>query len=147
MSDDRPDPDALLQKLQAEEARSRRGALRIFFGAAAGVGKTFAMLAAARSAQAHGTALVIGVVETHGRNDTEVMAGDLPRLPLTDVPYRDRVLHEFDLDAALAFGARTPGALVLVDELAHSNAPGYATRSAGRTWPNCRPRASMCGRR
>jgi two-component system sensor histidine kinase KdpD len=124
-SDDRrPDPDMLLQRVQAEEARACRGRLKIFFGASAGVGKTFAMLAAAQAAQAQGVALVIGLIETHGRADTEAMARPLPRLPLKDVPYRDRVLHEFDLDAALAFAAEHANALVLVDELAHSNAPG-----------------------
>lgn len=123
----RPDPDALLQQVQRDEARARRGRLKIFFGASAGVGKTWAMLAAARAAraaQAQGTALVIGLVETHGRVETEAMARDLPRLPLKDVPYRDRVLQEFDLDAALAFGAAHDDPLVLLDELAHSNAPG-----------------------
>ena len=124
MNDDRPDPDALLQRVHAEEARARRGRLKIFFGASAGVGKTWAMLAAARAAQAQGTPLVVGLVETHGRTETEAMARDLPRLPLKAVPYRDRVLQEFDLDAALAFGAQHESALVLLDELAHSNAPG-----------------------
>jgi len=122
--DRRPDPDTLLQRVQAEEARARRGRLKIFFGASAGVGKTYAMLAAARVAQAQGTSLVVGLVETHGRSDTEAMARDLPRLPLKQVPYRERLLPEFDLDAALAFGAAHPQALVLLDELAHSNAPG-----------------------
>jgi two-component system sensor histidine kinase KdpD len=124
LSDARPDPDALLRQVQAEEARARRGKLKIFFGASAGVGKTFAMLAAARAAQAAGTPLVVGLVETHGRADTEAMVGDLPQLPLKEVVYRERVLREFDLDAALAFGARHTDALLLLDELAHSNAAG-----------------------
>src|SRR3990167_7324234 len=125
MSDEgRPDPDALLQRVQQEEARARRGRLKFFFGASAGVGKTWAMWAAARSAKAQGAPMVIGLVETHGRIDTEAMARDLPRLPLKAVPYRERVLQEFDLDAALAFGAGHEQALVLLDELAHSNAPG-----------------------
>src|SRR5512134_1371643 len=123
-ADGRPDPDALLERMQADEARERRGKLKIFFGASAGVGKTYAMLANARAAQGAGTPLVIGVVETHGRSETEAMARDLPRLPLKEVPYRERTLHEFDLDAALAFGAQQDDALVLLDELAHSNAPG-----------------------
>ncbi|HEY6512400.1 MAG TPA: DUF4118 domain-containing protein [Burkholderiaceae bacterium] len=122
--DGRPDPDALLERVQAEEARARRGHLKIFFGASAGVGKTYTMLANARAAQAAGVPLVIGVVETHGRAETETMARDLPRLPLKEVPHRERLLREFDLDAALAFGAEQAGALVLLDELAHSNAPG-----------------------
>jgi two-component system sensor histidine kinase KdpD len=112
---ERPDPDALLQRVQAEEEHARRGRLKIFFGASPGVGKTWAMLAAAHVAQAQGLALVIGVVETHGRADTEAMARGLPRLALKAVPYRGRVLQEFDLDAALAFGAAHPQALVLLD--------------------------------
>ncbi|MEO8299019.1 MAG: two-component system sensor histidine kinase KdpD [Burkholderiales bacterium] len=125
MTDARPDPDALLQRVQAEEARAQRGRLKIFFGASAGVGKTYAMLAAARAALAQGVPLVVGLVETHGRKDTEAMVGDLPRLALKAVPHRERTLQEFDLDAALTFGAsHRPGALVLLDELAHSNAPG-----------------------
>ena len=124
MSDQRPDPDALLQRVHDEEERARRGRLKIFFGASAGVGKTYAMLAAARAAQAQGTPLVVGLVETHGRSDTEAMARGLPRLPLKEVSYRERLLREFDLDAALAFGAQHEAALVLLDELAHSNAAG-----------------------
>ncbi|MCA6215472.1 DUF4118 domain-containing protein [Ideonella sp. B7] len=122
--DPRPDPDALLRQVQADEAQARRGKLKIFFGACAGVGKTYAMLAAARSALQAGTPLVVGLVETHGRPDTEVMARDLPQLPRRSVPYRGRQLDEFDLDAALDFGRTHAGALVLLDELAHSNAPG-----------------------
>lgn len=121
----RPDPDALLAQVQQEEARARRGSLKIFFGASAGVGKTYAMLSAARAALAQGTPVTIGVVETHGRPDTEALARGLPRLPLQAVAYRGHQLHEFDLDAALAFGAQHPGqALVLLDELAHSNVAG-----------------------
>lgn len=122
--ENRPDPDALLQRVQADEARARRGCLKIFFGASAGVGKTYAMLAAARAAHAQGMSVIIGVVETHGRPDTEALARDLPRLPLRSVPYRGHQLHEFDLDAALAFGAQHDQALVLLDELAHSNVAG-----------------------
>ncbi len=122
--DDRPDPDRLLQQVQQDEARARRGKLKIFFGASAGVGKTYAMLAAARAAQVAGTALMVGLVETHGRAETEAMARDLPRLPLKAVPYRDRMLQEFDLDAALAWAKQHAEPLVLLDELAHSNAPG-----------------------
>ena len=122
--DDRPDPDRLLQQVQQDEARERRGRLKIFFGASAGVGKTYAMLAAARAAQAQGASLVVGLVETHGRTETEAMARDLPRLPLKSVPYRDRTLQEFDLDAALAWARGPADPLVLLDELAHSNAPG-----------------------
>ena len=110
--------------MQHEESRARRGRLKIFFGASAGVGKTYAMLAAAKAAQAQGVPLVVGLVETHGRSETEAMARDLPRLPLKTVPYRDRTLQEFDLDAALAWARGQADPLVLLDELAHSNAPG-----------------------
>ncbi|MBU7574942.1 MAG: DUF4118 domain-containing protein [Hydrogenophaga sp.] len=121
----RPDPDALLARVQQEEARARRGSLKIFFGASAGVGKTYAMLSAARAALLQGTPVTIGVVETHGRPETEALARGLPRLPLQAVAYRGHQLHEFDLDAALAFGEQHPGqALVLLDELAHSNVAG-----------------------
>ena len=116
----RPDPDALLEIVNAESARAGRGKLRVYFGASAGVGKTFAMLNAARAAAEQGVDVVIGIVETHGRAETEALVGGLEQLPMRDVPYRDRILREFDLDGAIA---RHP-ALVLVDELAHSNAPG-----------------------
>jgi two-component system sensor histidine kinase KdpD len=122
--DGRPDPDALLERVQADAARARRGRLKIFFGASAGVGKTCAMLGAARTAQAQGTPLLVGLVETHGRADTEAQARGLPRLPLKTLQQGATARQEFDLDAALAFGAGHPGALVLLDELAHSNAPG-----------------------
>ena len=120
----RPDPDALLAQVQADEQKARRGRLKIFFGASAGVGKTCAMLAAARTAQALGQPLLVGLVETHGRADTEALARGLPRLALKQVADGERSRTEFDLDAALAFGAEHPGALVLLDELAHSNVPG-----------------------
>ena len=116
----RPDPDQLLARIRDEEAQARRGRLKIFFGASAGVGKTYAMLLGARAAKQQGLDLLIGVVETHGRAETEALTDDLERLPLKEVAYRDRTLTEFDLDGALA---RRPG-LVLVDELAHSNVPG-----------------------
>lgn len=116
----RPDPDTLLAQLEAEEAQARRGRLKVFFGASPGVGKTYAMLGAARVLVAQGVDLVIGVVETHGRAETASLLAGLDILPLRNVPYRGRELKEFDLDAALA---RQPD-LILVDELAHSNAPG-----------------------
>ncbi|MGX6568390.1 DUF4118 domain-containing protein [Cupriavidus necator] len=118
--DPRPDPDHLLQRMQAAGERAARGCLRIYFGASAGVGKTFAMLAAARAQREQGGDVVVGVVETHGRAETEALAEGIERVPLRRVDYRGRTLQEFDLDAALA---RRP-ALILVDELAHSNAPG-----------------------
>jgi len=121
---DRPDPDALLRRMQEEEKRATRGRLKIFFGSSAGVGKTCAMLASAKDALALDVPLIVGLVETHGRSVTQEMASELPYLPLKDVAYRDKVLKEFDLDGALAFGASHAHALVLLDELAHSNAPG-----------------------
>lgn len=123
-ADGRPDPDRLLQQVQHDDARARRGRLKIFFGASAGVGKTCAMLAAAREALAHGTPLRVGLVETHGRTDTEALARELPRLPLKSLTHRERTLAEFDLDAALAWARGEAEPLLLLDELAHSNAPG-----------------------
>ncbi len=117
---DRPDPDQLLAHVQAEEARAKRGRLRIFFGASAGVGKTYAMLEAARSVRAAGTDVVVGYVEPHGRVETERLLEGLERVPPLAVRYRGIVRHEFDLDAVLK---RHP-AIVLVDELAHSNLVG-----------------------
>jgi len=116
----RPDPDALLAQMRSEEARAQRGKLRIYFGASAGVGKTWAMLSAAQREHAAGRDVLIGVVETHGRGETAALLAGLGQLPLRQLPYRDRTLPEFDLDAALA---RKP-AVLLVDELAHTNAPG-----------------------
>lgn len=120
MADQRPDPDELLARLKQEDAQAQRGKLKIFFGASAGVGKTYAMLSAARSQQQQGVDVLIGVIETHGRAETEALVGGLERLALKVVNYRDRTLKEFDLDGALA---RKPQ-LILVDELAHSNVPG-----------------------
>ena len=120
MPDQRPDPDLLLCRLNEEEAKARRGKLKIFFGASAGVGKTYAMLGAARQQLLAGVDVVIGIVETHGRMETEVMTDGLEYLPLRDIPYRDRILKEFDLDGAL----RRKPALILMDELAHSNVAG-----------------------
>ena len=116
----RPDPDRLLQQVQAQEARARRGSLRVFFGSSAGVGKTYAMLQAAHVARAAGTEVVVGYVEPHGRKETEDLLEGLPQLPLMSVAYRGINRREFDLDAALA---RHP-AILLVDELAHSNLTG-----------------------
>ncbi len=116
----RPDPDALLAKLEAEQARDARGKLKIFFGASPGVGKTYAMLVAARQLRAQGVDVVVGVAETHGRSETAALLQGLEVLPPKVIEYKNRVLKEFDLDAALA---RQPG-LLLVDELAHSNVAG-----------------------
>jgi two-component system sensor histidine kinase KdpD len=120
MIDERPDPDQLLARLKQEEAEAKRGKLKIFFGASAGVGKTFAMLSAARALAAQGVPVLVGIVETHGRVETQALLAGLEVLPLKEVAYKDRALKEFDLDAALARRA----SLVLVDELAHSNVPG-----------------------
>jgi two-component system sensor histidine kinase KdpD len=120
MSDGRPDPDALLSRVQREEARARRGRLKIFFGGSAGVGKTYAMLEAAQKAKRDGVDVVAGYVELHGRADTEALLEGLEILPRRTAGHRGVNLSEFDLDAALA---RKP-ALILVDELAHTNAPG-----------------------
>ncbi len=120
MAENRPDPDELLSHVRAEEVRSRRGRLRIFFGANAGVGKTYAMLEAARGRRSAGADVVIGYVEPHGRFDTERLMEGLERLPTLAARYRGVTRQEFDLDAALA---RRPS-IVLVDELAHSNLVG-----------------------
>jgi two-component system sensor histidine kinase KdpD len=116
----RPDPDALLAQLRNDEARALRGKLRIYFGASAGVGKTWAMLSAAQRERTSGRDVLIGVVETHGRSETAALLTGLDTLPLRELDYRGRTLAELDLDAALA---RKP-AVLLVDELAHTNAPG-----------------------
>ena len=108
--------DALL----AEMPREGRGRLKVFLGAAPGVGKTFAMLQAAQAQQRQGIDLRVGVVETHGRAETEAMLTGLPQQPLRHLEYRGVALAEMDLDGLLA----NPPKLVLVDELAHSNAPG-----------------------
>ena len=120
MSIDRPNPDALLAEVQSEAARARRGKLTIFFGYAAGVGKSYAMLQAAQRERASGTDVVVGYVELHGRLETEALLNGLETLPPRLVEYRGVTLREFDLDAALA---RRPQ-VVLVDELAHTNAEG-----------------------
>jgi two-component system, OmpR family, sensor histidine kinase KdpD len=120
MTEIRPDPDALLARVQREEERSARGRLKVFFGGCAGVGKTYAMLAAAQEQRAKGVDLVVGVAETHGRTETAALLDGLEVRPSRSVEHRGRRLAEFDLDAALA---RRP-ALILVDELAHSNLPG-----------------------
>lgn len=114
---DRPNPDELLADVQREEERARRGRLHIFFGASAGVGKTFSMLEAARVAKAGGAGIVVGYVEPHGRIETERLLEGLETLPFLEVRYKGITRREFDLDAAL----RRAPAIILVDELAHSN--------------------------
>ena len=120
MEDTRPDPDALLAQLRREEGQGKRGRLFLFLGMCPGVGKTYAMLLAARQRHAEGLSVLVGVVETHGREETRALLEGLETLPRKRLPHGGHVLEEFDLDAALA---RRPD-LLLVDELAHSNAPG-----------------------
>jgi two-component system sensor histidine kinase KdpD len=120
MEERRPSPDELLDRIRREAEKSREGQLKIFFGAAPGVGKTYAMLEAAREKRAEGVDIVVGLAETHGRKETEVLLEGLEALPRRNVEYRGTILKEFDLDAALG---RKP-AIILVDELAHTNAPG-----------------------
>jgi two-component system sensor histidine kinase KdpD len=120
MAEARPDPDALLARVQRDERAAVRGKLKIFFGASAGVGKTYAMLSAARRRREEGREVVVGVVETHGRGETAALTEGLEVLPRKKVVQKDRSYEEFDLDAAIA---RKPQ-LILVDELAHTNAPG-----------------------
>ena len=115
--DDRRSPDEILADVQREAARARRGRLRIFIGASAGVGKTYSMLEAAKLARAAGSDIVVGYVEPHGRAETERLLEGLERLPFLEVRYRGITRRELDLDAALR---RAPATLV-VDELAHSN--------------------------
>ena len=117
---DRPDPDLLLASIQREEARARRGRLKVFFGMCPGVGKTFAMLRSAQQELAEGVDLAVGVVETHGRAETEALLAGLPVIPRRQISYKNIVLTEMDLEAILARRPR----LVLVDEFAHTNAPG-----------------------
>ena len=120
MNDRRPDPDQLLRHVQEEEARAKRAKLKVFFGAAPGVGKTYAMLTEARQRKAEGHDVVVGVVETHGRSETALLLEGLEILPRKELAYSGQFLPEFDLDAALK---RRPG-LMLMDELAHSNVMG-----------------------
>ncbi len=120
MPDRRPDPDALLAQVQDEERRAVRGKLKIFFGATAGVGKTYAMLEAARLKKAEGVDVVAGYVEPHGRPETERLLDGLETIPFLLLREGPALVREFDLDRALA---RRPQ-LLLVDELAHSNAEG-----------------------
>ncbi|MDD1610324.1 MAG: sensor histidine kinase KdpD [Methylococcaceae bacterium] len=119
MSDDRPDPDQLLTRVERDTAKAKRGRLKIFFGAAAGVGKSYAMLLAARERRAENLDVVVGLIETHGRKETQALLKGLEVLPTRQIDYKGTMLHEFDIDAALK---RRP-AIIIVDELAHTNAP------------------------
>ncbi len=120
MRDPKRDPEAILTQLRQAQERESQGKFKIFFGAAAGVGKTYAMLVEAHDRKRAGVDIVVGVAETHGRAETAALLEGLETLPLREVEYRGTRLSEFDLDAALA---RKPK-LLLLDELAHTNAPG-----------------------
>jgi two-component system sensor histidine kinase KdpD len=120
MTDPRPDPDALLERARQEEGELTRGKLKVFLGAAPGVGKTYAMLETARARRREGLDVVVGWAETHGRKETAALLDGLEILPTREVEHRGVRLREFDLDLAL----RRKPALLLVDELAHTNAPG-----------------------
>jgi two-component system sensor histidine kinase KdpD len=133
----RPDPEALL----AAANKARRGRLKVFLGMAPGVGKTYEMLRAARRRKAEGVDVLIGVVETHGRRETESLLRGMEVLPRKSIEHRGNVLMEFDIDEAVA---RKPKVL-LVDEYAHSNAPARAIPSAGRTSRSCWTPVSTSG--
>jgi two-component system sensor histidine kinase KdpD len=120
VNDSRPDPDALLAALKREERKARRGRLRIFFGMCPGVGKTYAMLREAQKEAKAGVQLLVGIVETHGRAETEALLEGLPMVNRLQLSHRGIQLSELDLEAVLDRRPR----LVLVDELAHTNAPG-----------------------
>ncbi len=131
MNDRRPDPEKLLQQIHDRESRRERGRLKIFFGAWPGVGKTYAMLEDARDRAREGLGVVVGIVETHGRPETEALLDGNEILPRREYDYRGVKLREFDIDGALG---RKPG-LLLLDELAHTNAP--ESRHA-RRWQDAR---------
>jgi len=118
--DNRPDPDELLASLENEEKKSKRGKLKIFFGMCAGVGKTYTMLKAAHTEKAKGCNIIIGYVETHGRRETEELAKGFVEIPRKIYEYQSASLQEMDLDAIITSKPK----IVLVDELAHTNAPG-----------------------
>ena len=120
MSDDRPNPDELLARVQAEQVKQQRGKLKIFFGMAPGVGKTYAMLQAARRAATEQLDVMVGYIEPHARPETYALVLGLDLMPRRLITYRGKTSEEFDLEAALA---RKPQ-LILVDELAHTNAEG-----------------------
>jgi two-component system sensor histidine kinase KdpD len=120
MDNQRPNPDELLEQIREEEKAKTGGRLKIFFGYAAGVGKTYAMLEAAREQASTGVDIVVGYVQAHARPETEMLMLGMEILPLKEVAYKGIKLKEFDLDAALA---RKPAAII-VDEFAHTNAPG-----------------------
>ena len=115
---ERPNPDAMLIRAKAEDAQ--RGKLKIFFGMCPGVGKTYAMLQEARQRRLEGLRVVIGIVYTHGRTETHALLEGFEKVPTKTVDYRGITLEEMDIDAILQIRPQ----LVMVDELAHTNAPG-----------------------
>ncbi len=120
MASARPDPENLLAKIKQQARKAERGRLKVFLGAAAGVGKTYAMLQAAQELHRQGKQPLVGIVETHGRSETAELLQGLEVLPRRRVPYGNATLEEFDIDAVITRHPRQ----VLVDELAHSNPPG-----------------------
>src|SRR5271157_4438851 len=120
LDENRPDPDELLASLTKEEEKSKRGKLKIFFGMCAGVGKTYTMLETAKAEKLKGSDIVIGYVETHNRKETTELTNGLELIPRRTYNYKNTTIREMDLDAIIA---RKPE-IVLVDELAHTNAPG-----------------------
>lgn len=120
MKKNRPSPETLLKHIQEEELNEKQGKLKIYLGAAPGVGKTFTMIQDALSKRSQGLDVVVGVVESHGRKEVESLLSALEILPRKEIEYRNTKLREFDIDAALK---RNPG-LILMDEMAHSNGPG-----------------------
>ena len=119
-NDSRPDPDALLEQLRREDVRSKSGKLHLFLGMCPGVGKTYAMLQIARQRLKEGVDVLAGIIETHGRSETAALLEGMRVLPRRQLEHRGYTLEEFDIDAVLAQKPQ----LVLVDELAHTNAPG-----------------------
>jgi two-component system sensor histidine kinase KdpD len=119
-TDNRPDPDELLASLKLEEEKSKRGKLKIFFGMCAGVGKTYTMLETAQAEKIKGCDIVIGYIETHNRKETADLAEGFELIPRKTYQYKTTTVYEMDLDAIIARKPR----IVLVDELAHTNAPG-----------------------
>ena len=120
IQDNRPDPDELLASLKIEEEKSKRGKLKIFFGMCAGVGKTYSMLKTAHAEKQKGIDIIIGYVETHKRQETADLVEGFELIPRKVYLYKSTPVEEMDLDAIIARNPHT----VLVDELAHTNAPG-----------------------
>ena len=133
MPKDRPDPDELLRRVVEEQARQQRGKLTLFFGAAPGVGKTYAMLEAARAAATEGRLVLVGIVETHGRFETAALLNGLEVLPRRKVTYRGFEVEEFDLDAALARHPRRSWSTSWRTPTPRAR----ATPSAGKTSRSC----------